>query len=91
MLAQTTAALWMEDGAPARLVLDGERWRVIDMPTRLGNSDYLGSDWIYALTHPPRVWAGWRFTARSESGETRVFDVRRGEADAEWRVLRSYA
>lgn len=90
MLARTAVALWLEDGIPARLVVDGMRWRVIDEPTRLGNGDYLGSDWIYAVTHPPKSWEGWRFTARSESGQTRVFDVRRGETETEWRVARSY-
>lgn len=91
MLVQTSTTLWLDGSrTPVRMVTGGERWRVIDTPTPLGNGDFLGSDWVYLLTHPPRWWEGWRFTARSESGETLVFDVGRGEDEREWRVLRRF-
>jgi hypothetical protein len=90
MLAQTVVTVWLADGIPARLVADGVRWRVVDTPTRLSAEDLMAVTWHPAMTHPLKVWEGWRFSARNESGDSMVFDVRRGEDEPEWRVVRTY-
>ncbi|AYF97231.1 hypothetical protein [Protaetiibacter intestinalis] len=78
-------SIWTTDSIPIRMFWRGERWRVIDAPTRLGSADAI---WHPALTHPPAGWSGWRFTA-SAGGETRVFDVQ--ELGSGWRLLAVYS
>lgn len=67
------AGIWYEQGRPTRLAWGDGDWRVVDTPTRIDATD----DAVYSpfITHPPAPWPGWRFTARSESGATYVFDV----------------
>lgn len=79
-----TIAVWMANGIPSRIVWNGTRYRVNDQPTRVEAVRW----WHPAITHPPVQKAGWRFQARSETGETRVFDV--VETIEGWELLRSY-
>lgn len=52
--------VWCESGVPARTVWRGERWRVIDRPTRQQTG----------------LWEAWRFTARSDHDHrTAILDV----------------
>ncbi|BDV32248.1 hypothetical protein Microterr_29080 [Microbacterium terricola] len=52
--------VWCGRGQPVRMVWRGDRWRVIDEPTREGGG----------------LWQAWRFTVRSERDErTAVVDV----------------
>ena len=76
-------AVWFVDGVPARIVWRGDRFRVNDRPTRL--ADELGLH--PAITHPPEIY-GWRFQARSVTGQSMVFDVR--ETSRGWVLLRAY-
>lgn len=51
---------WCEHGIPTRAVWRGERWRVIDRPTRQEGG----------------LWEAWRFTARSDQDHrTIILDV----------------
>lgn len=87
-VAQRTATLSFRDSQPVTLAWNERRWQVLDTPTRIGA---LG-DCIYSplVTHPPRPWAGWRFTARSDDGaDTYVFDLRETTTD-DYEVLRVY-
>lgn len=76
-----------EAGFPARLRWSSRAWDVIDTPTRLGVSE----DRAYSelITHPPRPWLGWRFTARADDGEVLLFDVKAGIDDC-WELIRVY-
>lgn len=79
-------ALWFDGDLPARLVHEGLRWRVSDMPTRLVGE----SAWSHELlTHPPRTFVGWRFQATSSAGTTHMFEVVR-DVDGHWRLSRVY-
>ena len=84
----TTAAVRFEAGVPAGVFWRESRWRVLDIPTRLGLTEAaLHSPWI---THPPEPWTGWRFTARSDAdGTTYVFAIKKTGAE-EFEVLRVY-
>ncbi|MGX1695309.1 hypothetical protein ACWIBQ_08025 [Microbacterium keratanolyticum] len=66
------ASLKLENGVPVELRWDHRRWRVLDRPTRLG---IRGDVYSPLVTHPPRVWTGWRFTARADDDGAYVFDV----------------
>ena len=56
-------SLWCEAGVLRRFVWRGERWRIIDMPTRQAAGE---------------LWDTWRFTAHSDSDHrTVVLDVER--------------
>lgn len=81
----TKVQLWLAHDAPVALAHRGQRWEVIDQPTRLGNEDAVYSGLI---THPPAAWTGWRFTARAADGDVLVFDVRLW-ADG-WDIIRTY-
>jgi hypothetical protein len=74
--------LWMVNDIPVRMVFDGRRWRVSDVPTRLREPV-----WNLPLEEPRHMF-GWRFQATDESGESSVFDVYRDQAD--WQVYRVY-
>ena len=78
--AGTTVTIWMVDGVPARLVHEGERYRVTDRPTRL-------EDEHPDLAHRLNL-TGWRFQGTGEDGLSHMFDVRR--AGDEWRLIRTY-
>jgi len=79
-------ALWFDGELPARLVHEGRRWRVSDMPTRLFGE----ASWSHELlTHPPRALVGWRFQATSGEGTTHMFEVVR-DATGAWRLGRVY-
>ena len=77
--------LELEAAVPARLIRHGRTWRVIDEPTPLSNEAAIYSGLI---THPPAVWYGWRFTARSDDGEVLCFDVR--ECGDGWDEIKAY-
>ncbi|GAA4193828.1 hypothetical protein GCM10022219_16160 [Microbacterium oryzae] len=77
--APVPVAVWADPaGCPQRLVLDGERWRVVDRPTALGSA--------------PRVDGrpagdGWRATIRRASdGVTEVADLAVDDA-GRWLVI----
>ena len=76
----TTVTIWMVDGLPARLVHEGQRYRVTDHPTRL-------EDEHPDLAHRLNL-TGWRFQGTGEDGVSRMFDVRRDGDD--WRLIRVY-
>jgi hypothetical protein len=66
--------VWCEHGSPARLVVDGERWRIIDAPTRSDGG---------------QLFQSWRFTARSDvDHRTCVMDVE--EVDGHWTLLATW-
>ena len=81
-------AVWLIDGTPVRLVWEGRRYRVNDMPTRLGGP--LDLWWHPAITHPPEAWDGWRFQAVDEDGRAYMFEVQNVESRGEWELLRVY-
>jgi len=87
-MMQDTVVVWLSNGVPARIMWKGQRYRVNDTPTRLG--DPLDAWWHPAVTHPPEPWFGWRFQAVDERGVARVFDVRHREQRAEWELIRVY-
>lgn len=63
-----------ERGRPARLVIGGERWRVIDTPTRCDGG---------------RLFQSWRFTVRSDvDHRTQVLDVE--EVDGHWALVAAW-
>lgn len=67
------ATLKLENGVPVELRWDHRRWRVLDRPTLLG---MCGDEYSPLVTHPPRTWSGWRFTARADDDDGAfVFDV----------------
>jgi hypothetical protein len=76
----------LDEEFPAALHWSSRRWTVIDAPTRLGITD----DVAYAgvITHPPTPWLAWRFTARADDGDVRVFDIRY-RANG-WDLIRTY-
>jgi hypothetical protein len=78
----TEVALWLVDNVPARMVWQGQRWRVIDTPTPIiGEPGWLPP----MVTHPSGRLAGWRFVAKADdSAPSRVFDVYGSESG--WRV-----
>ncbi|MFC8679945.1 hypothetical protein ACFT30_00380 [Microbacterium ureisolvens] len=66
--------VWCEHGRPARLVVEGERWRIIDTPTRSDGG---------------RLFQSWRFTARSDvDHRTRVMDVE--EVEGHWTLVAAW-
>lgn len=66
--------VWCERARPVRLVVDGERWRIIDTPTRSDGG---------------LLFQSWRFTARSDvDHRTRVMDVE--EVDGQWVLVASW-
>lgn len=75
--------VWFDNGAPARLLWRGERWRVTDTPTPL--DDFAWS----RITHPPRM-IGWRFQGTRLDGSSRVFDIRQAGTPQQWELIRSY-
>jgi hypothetical protein len=79
------------NGVPARLIWEGERYRVNDTPTRLGPADIFELTWHPAMTHPlPASWIGWRFQAVNDGTRRAVvFDAREGLDGERWRILRT--
>lgn len=80
-----------ETGTPTRLVWRARRFRVNDTPTPLvGPADWWEPFAGHELSpgRGPLAIAGWRFQARSEEGETHVFDV--GHDGEHWRLLRVF-
>ena len=76
----SNVALWFVDNIPARMVWQGQRWRIIDTPTPIiGEPRWLPP----TVTHPSERLAGWRFVAKAD-GPSRVFDVYGSESG--WRV-----
>lgn len=74
-------SVWVDgQGIPERLVWNGVHYRVSDEPTLL--QDIL----LGAITHPPAI-QGWRFQGTSETGESRVFDVREEADQRGWTLL----
>ena len=66
--------VWCERGRPVRLVVESERWRIIDTPTRSDGG---------------RLFQSWRFTARSDvDHRTRVMDVE--EVDGHWMLVAAW-
>ena len=78
-------SIWTEDGMPVRLVWGSTRYRVTDTPTPL--FDEVAHP---LLTHPHQRQIGWRFQGTPDRGESRMFEVVRGSAPAEWVLLRVY-
>ncbi|MFG6445301.1 hypothetical protein ACFXQA_08480 [Microbacterium sp. P07] len=75
--------LWLVNDIPARMIYNGRRWRVTDMPTRLRESV-----WSAPVEQHHGLY-GWRFQETDAMGESVVFDVYRAEKD--WHVHRAYA
>ena len=74
MVVREDVQVWCERGRPVRLVVDGERWRVIDTPTRCDGG---------------RLFQSWRFTARSDvDHRTQVMDVE--EVDGHWTLVAAW-
>lgn len=74
MSVREDVQVWCEQGRPARLVVDAERWRIIDTPTRSDGG---------------RLFQSWRFTARSDvDHRTRVMDVE--EVDGHWMLVAAW-
>ena len=72
---QRTATLSFQDDRPVTLLWDHKRWQVLDAPTRIGAPG--NRSYSPLITHPPRPWAGWRFTAPvDDRTQTYVFDLR---------------
>lgn len=71
---ERAAAVHYEQGCPTQLVWDEKQWRVLDVPTRIGAQ----GETVYSpfITHPPKPWPGWRFTAGTDGGAAYVFDIR---------------
>jgi hypothetical protein len=82
--------VWSVNGVPARLIWEGQRYRVNDTPTPLDAEDIFELTWHPAMTHPLPAWRGWRFQAINDARETKVFDVREGSDGGPWRILRTY-
>lgn len=80
--------MWFAGGRPARIVWEGRRYRVNDLPTRLGGPlDY----WLHPLvTHPPEPFHGWRFQAVDESGAALMFEVQQMDGPDRWELIRVY-
>ena len=74
MASREDVQVWCGRDRPVRLVVEGERWRVIDTPTRCDGG---------------RLFQSWRFTARSDvDHRTRVMDVE--EVDGQWVLVASW-
>lgn len=76
------ATVWLEQGVPARLVFRGQRYRILDTPTRLEVDGW--------VTHLPPVSDGWRLTADDGSGSV-VLDLRYDPTACTWLVTAVYA
>ena len=75
LLLNEQVALWHTDGRPDRMVWRGERWRVVDAPSRLAEELPRTRRSAPIAAHPAPQ--GWRFRARSEtSGALREFEAR---------------
>lgn len=74
-------AVWLARDIPTRLIWDGKRYRVSDMPTPL-------DDDVYWVTHPPPLGPGWRLQGTTDAGETHMFEIR--QVRGEWQVVRVY-
>lgn len=72
MHSDDTATVWLENGAPQRLVWRGTRYRAIRRATPITESA-----WSEELTHPIERRVGWRVTTVDGDGEVRVFEIRR--------------
>jgi len=83
---RSDVALWFVDEVPDRLVHDGVRYRVSDMPTKLFDEPTFAHALI---THPPRQFVGWRFQATDGVGTTHMFEVLR-DAAGRWVLGRVY-
>lgn len=79
--------LWFDDGTPARIVWNGRRYRVNDTPTRL--DDELADWWHAAIAQPTITRPGWRFQARDDADDVRMFEVQPAAGDR-WELLRVY-
>lgn len=66
--------VWCEDDVPARMVWAGERYRVIDQPTRDDGA---------------LLFDVWRFTARSD-GDHRTVVVDVEQAGGQWSLVAAY-
>jgi hypothetical protein len=78
-------AVWADDsGTPARMIWNGRRYRVSDIPTRLE------ADTAF-VTHLPPVEPAWRFQGTSDTGETLVFDVGFDSSLHRWCLLSTYS
>ena len=75
-----TVAIWLANGEPVRLVHEGRRYRVSDMPTRLEDEN---PDHAYRLG-----LTGWRFQGTDEDGLSLMFVIRR--TGDEWRLIKTY-
>ncbi|MBN9141433.1 MAG: hypothetical protein J0H23_11465 [Micrococcales bacterium] len=76
----TVITVWLVNDVPARIVHEGQRYRVSDMPTRLEDEN---PDLAHRLN-----LTGWRFQGTDTAGISRMFDIRR--AGDEWRLIRVY-
>ncbi|WP_203580263.1 hypothetical protein [Microbacterium hibisci] len=74
MTVREDVQVWCEHERPVRLVVGGERWRIIDVPTRSDGG---------------RLFQSWRFTARSDvDHRTRVMDVE--EVEGHWSLVAAW-
>ncbi|MFC5502962.1 hypothetical protein ACFPJ4_11995 [Lysinimonas soli] len=76
----SVVTVWLVNDVPARLVYEGQRYRVTDMPTRL-------EDEHPEMTHRLNL-TGWRFQGTDDAGLSHMFDIRR--AGGEWQLIRIY-
>lgn len=79
----TAVVVWFLNGAPARLVWEGVRYRVTDTPTPLTEDA-----WNPPMTHAAAQIVGWRFQGTTANGHSAMFEI--AEGDRSWYVLRVY-
>ncbi len=91
--ADEPVAVWTtEEGVPLRLVWRATRYRVQGSPSVWAE---LPAWWRpfgenrYGVGSLPRQIGGWRLRAVSETGETRVFDLRHDPGAGRWLLVRS--
>ncbi|MFJ3384901.1 MULTISPECIES: hypothetical protein [unclassified Curtobacterium] len=86
IVVDAAVTVWWHQGTPSRIVWQGRRWWVSDVPTRLTVTP---SDLPTAITHAPERTAGWRFQVTAEDRETLVVDI--VPDDGGWRVARTWS
>lgn len=78
-------AVWLVGGVPARLIWDGVRYRVSDLPTPISEEA-----WAPQLTHAARRVVGWRFQGTTAAGFSLMFEIVEADCASGWRLTRVY-
>jgi hypothetical protein len=85
--AADLVTIWTDKGRPARMLWNGIRYRVSDVPTPLYGEPALHD----AITHPVIPFLGWRFQATSDidANDVAVVDVVRIDGQR-WQLVAAY-